>query len=64
MDLLMSLSSILKRPTLSRVAFLLLFSAYIAVLLNIAFYRQVLTVMPLATLHDMLVFFIDAVSGF
>jgi len=56
MDLLMSLSSILKRPTLSRVAFLLLFSAYIAVLLNIAFYRQVLTVMPLASLHDMLVF--------
>jgi len=64
MDLLMSLSSILKRPTLSRVAFLLLFSAYIAILLNIAFYRQVLTVMPLATLHDMLVFLSMPVVAF
>lgn len=60
----MSLSSILKRPTLSRVAFLLLFSAYIAVLLNIAFYRQVLIAMPLTTLHDMLMFLSMPVVAF
>ena len=46
----------LKRPTLSRLWFLVTFSLYIAVFLNIAYYRQVLAVMPLATVHSTLVF--------
>lgn len=46
----------LKRPALSRIACLALFSFYIAVCLNIAYYRQVLAVMPLDSLHSTLVF--------
>ncbi|HBV39882.1 MAG TPA: phosphoethanolamine transferase EptA, partial [Erwinia sp.] len=46
----------LKRVSLSRHLFLILFSAYIALFLNLAFYRQVLTAMPLTTLHTTLVF--------
>ena len=48
--------TLLKRPTLNRVAFILLFSAYIALFLNVAWYRQVLAVMPLHTAHNVLVF--------
>lgn len=44
------------RPRLGRVTFLLLFSFYIALLLNIAYYRQVLDAMPLVTLRSVLVF--------
>ncbi|MEZ3498465.1 phosphoethanolamine transferase EptA [Pantoea sp. KPR_PJ] len=45
-----------KRPTLSRLSFLLLFSAYIAVCLNLAFYHQVIAALPLNTLRNWLVF--------
>ncbi|QBR50906.1 phosphoethanolamine transferase EptA [Erwinia sp. QL-Z3] len=60
----MSLSSILKRPTLSRVAFLILFSVYIAVFLNIAYYRQVLANLPLTSFHNLLVFLSMPVVAF
>lgn len=45
-----------KRPTLGRLAFLAIFSLYISLFLNIAYYRQVLKAMPLTSLHDALVF--------
>ncbi len=48
--------SLAKRPTLSRLTFITLFSIYIAVFLNIAFYRQVITAMPLDSLRTILVF--------
>ncbi|QCR38293.1 phosphoethanolamine transferase EptA (plasmid) [Nissabacter sp. SGAir0207] len=45
-----------KRPTLGRLPFLLLFSAYIAFGLNLAYYRQVLGILPLHSLHDWAMF--------
>ncbi|MEJ5112318.1 phosphoethanolamine transferase EptA [Erwinia billingiae] len=60
----MSLSSILKRPMLSRVAFLVLFSVYIALFLNIAYYRQVLANLPLTSLHNLLFFLSMPVVAF
>lgn len=48
--------SLSKRPTLSRLAFIALFSVYIAVFLNIAFYRQVISALPLDNLRNILVF--------
>lgn len=54
----------LKRPTLSRLSFLMLFSLYIALFLNIAFYRQVLAVLPLTTLHNIFVLFSMPVVAF
>ncbi|MBP2166814.1 lipid A ethanolaminephosphotransferase [Erwinia toletana] len=54
----------LKRPTLSRVSFLILFSVYIAVFLNFAYYRQVLADMPLDSLHNTLVFLSMPVVAF
>lgn len=44
-----------KRPTLGRLAFLAIFSLYISLFLNIAFYRQVLKAMPIVTVHEALV---------
>lgn len=46
----------LKRPTLNRLSFLLFFSVYIAVFLNLAFYQQVTAAMPLKQSHDWMVF--------
>ena len=46
----------LRRPTLSRLHFLLLFAAYIALGLNIAFYHQAFTLLPVNSLHSWLVF--------
>jgi lipid A ethanolaminephosphotransferase len=46
----------LKRPVLNRLTFLILFSVYISVFLNIAYYRQVLAILPLTDLHAVLVF--------
>ncbi|WP_313068876.1 phosphoethanolamine transferase EptA [Atlantibacter hermannii] len=46
----------LKRPTLSRTQYLCLFSAYISLCLNLAFYHQVLSVFPLNTLRNIMVF--------
>lgn len=48
--------TLLKRSTLNRLAFIMLFSAYIALFLNVAWYRQVMAVMPLHTVHAALVF--------
>jgi len=53
-----------KRPTLGRLTFISLFSVYIAVFLNIAFYRQVLAAMPLDSLHTTLVFLSMPVVAF
>lgn len=46
----------LKRPHISRLAAILAFAAYIALLLNIAFYRQVLALLPFNSLYNVLVF--------
>lgn len=46
----------LPKPALSQQRFLLLFSCYIGIFLNIAFYRQVLAIYPLNSLHQVLVF--------
>ena len=46
----------LSRPTLSRLNFLILFALYIALILNIAFYRQAFNLLPVDSLHNALVF--------
>ncbi|EKQ7195416.1 phosphoethanolamine transferase EptA [Klebsiella oxytoca] len=51
----MSLFS-LRRPVLSRTAYLLLFACYIGLALNLAFYRQAFTLLPVNGLHNWLVF--------
>jgi len=54
----------LKSVSLSRHLFLILFSLYIALFLNLAFYRQVLAAMPLDNLHSVLVFLSMPVVAF
>ena len=51
----MSLFS-LRRPVLNRTAYLLLFACYIGLALNLAFYRQAFTLLPVNGLHNWLVF--------
>lgn len=46
----------LRRPSLSRLSFLILFALYIALILNIAFYRQAFRLLPVDSLHNALVF--------
>lgn len=46
----------IRKPSLSLLTFLLLFSLYIAIFLNLAFYRQVLAVFPLTDVRSTLVF--------
>jgi lipid A ethanolaminephosphotransferase len=46
----------LRRPVVSRTVYLILFAAYVGLLLNIAFYRQVFTLLPVNNLHSWLVF--------
>ncbi|HFZ8994546.1 TPA: phosphoethanolamine transferase EptA [Citrobacter freundii] len=46
----------LKKPVLGQINWLLLVSFYIAICLNIAFYKQALRDLPLESLHDVLVF--------
>ncbi|MEM6162238.1 phosphoethanolamine transferase EptA [Erwinia sp. P6884] len=46
----------IRRPALSRLSFITLFAAYIAIFLNLAYYRQVLAVMPLTSIHNIFVF--------
>lgn len=58
------LMRIRKRPAFSLLAWLLLVSFYLAVCLNIAFYRQVLHALPLDTLHNVLVFLSMPVVAF
>lgn len=53
-----------RRPALSRISFLVIFSVYISVFLNIAFYRQVLADMPLDSVHTVLVFLSMPVVAF
>lgn len=45
------------RPTVSRLTYILLFALYIALALNVAFYRQAWTLLPVNTIHNALVFF-------
>jgi len=45
----------IKRPRLSRLGVILACAAYIALLLNIPFYRQVLALVPLTSLHNGLI---------
>ncbi|HCB1501237.1 lipid A ethanolaminephosphotransferase [Klebsiella oxytoca] len=51
----MSLFS-LRRPMISRTTYLILFACYIGLALNLAFYRQVFTLLPVNGLHNWLVF--------
>lgn len=44
------------RPAVSRLTYIILFSLYIALALNIAFYRQAFTLLPVDGLHNALVF--------
>ncbi|EPM4184515.1 phosphoethanolamine transferase EptA [Klebsiella aerogenes] len=46
----------LRRPVLSRTAYLTLFVCYIGIFLNLAFYRQVFPLLPVNNLHNWLVF--------
>lgn len=44
------------RPAVSRLTYIILFSLYIALALNITFYRQAFTLLPVDGLHNALVF--------
>ncbi|HDU6290599.1 TPA: phosphoethanolamine transferase EptA [Klebsiella aerogenes] len=46
----------LRRPVLSRTAYLTLFACYIGIFLNLAFYRQVFPLLPVNNRHNWLVF--------
>lgn len=54
------LKHLFKRPTLGLISWLLLISFYLATFLNIAFYKQVLQALPLDSVRNVLVFFVDA----
>ncbi|ROP59130.1 lipid A ethanolaminephosphotransferase [Enterobacter sp. BIGb0383] len=45
-----------RRPTLGRLTFIVLFSLYISLVLNIAYYRQAFALLPVDSLHNALVF--------
>ncbi|MER1977232.1 phosphoethanolamine transferase EptA [Pseudocitrobacter faecalis] len=45
------------RPSVSRLTYILLFALYIALALNVAFYRQAWTLLPVNSVHNALVFF-------
>lgn len=45
-----------QRPVVNRLTYIILFSLYIALALNIAFYRQAYTLLPVDGLHNALVF--------
>lgn len=52
------------RPTVSRLTYIILFSLYIALALNIVFYRQAFTLLPVDGLHNALVFLSMPVVAF
>ncbi len=52
------LLKLFKRPLMGKLVFLLLCAGYIALLLNIAYYRQVAQILPLDSLHN-IVFFLS-----
>ena len=45
-----------RRPALGRLTFIVLFSLYISLVLNIAYYRQAFALLPVDSLHNALVF--------
>ncbi|HDI3022765.1 TPA: phosphoethanolamine transferase EptA [Cronobacter turicensis] len=53
-----------KKPVLHRITFLVIFSLYISVFLNIAFYKQALALIPLTGPHDVLFFLSMPVVAF
>ncbi len=55
---------LLRRPTFSRLSFILFFALYIALVLNIAFYRQAFALLPVNSLHNALVFLSMPVVAF
>jgi lipid A ethanolaminephosphotransferase len=52
------------RPTVSRLTYIILFSLYIALALNIDFYRQAYALLPVNSLHNALVFLSMPVVAF
>ncbi|HBC8112336.1 phosphoethanolamine transferase EptA [Raoultella planticola] len=54
----------LRRPVMSRTVYLIIFALYIGLLLNLAFYRQVFTLLPVNSLHNWLVFLSMPVVAF
>ncbi len=55
---------LLRRPAFSRLSFILFFALYIALVLNIAFYRQAFALLPVNSLHNALVFLSMPVVAF
>ncbi|BCA40604.1 phosphoethanolamine transferase EptA [Kluyvera ascorbata] len=53
-----------QRPVVNRLTYIILFSLYIALALNIAFYRQAYTLLPVNGLHNALVFLSMPVVAF
>lgn len=54
----------LRRPVMSRTVYLIIFALYVGLLLNLAFYRQVFTLLPVNNLHNWLVFLSMPVVAF
>ena len=54
----------LRRPAFSRLSVIIFFALYIALVLNIAFYRQAFTLLPVDSLHNALVFLSMPVVAF
>lgn len=54
----------LRRPVMSRTVYLIIFALYVGLLLNLAFYRQVFTLLPVSSLHNWLVFLSMPVVAF
>lgn len=52
------------RPAVSRLTYIILFALYIALALNIHFYRQVFTLLPVDSVHNTLVFLSMPVVAF
>ena len=53
-----------RRPTVSRLTYLILFSLYIALALNVVFYHQAFTLLPVDRLHNTLVFLTMPIVAF
>lgn len=54
----------LRRPVMSRTVYLIIFALYVGLLLNLAFYRQVFTLLPVNSLRNWLVFLSMPVVAF
>lgn len=54
----------LRRPVMSRTVYLIIFALYVGLLLNLAFYRQVFTLLPVNSQHNWLVFLSMPVVAF